>query len=47
MGDVGALDLSVHDLDVLNYLFGIKVSSLYCRRSQNLHATHEDGIIAT
>ena len=29
MGDVGvALDLSVHDLDVLNYLFGIKVSSL-------------------
>lgn len=44
--DVGvSFDLSVHDLDVINCLFDKKVTSLFCRKSQKLHSTREDGII--
>jgi len=44
--DVGvSYDLSVHDLDVINFLFDKKVTSLFCRKSQQLHSTREDGVI--
>lgn len=47
ISDVGvAADLSVHDLDAINFLLGEKASSVYCRRAQNIHATQEDGVLA-
>jgi len=46
VADVGvAFDLSVHDLDVINYLFAKKINSLYCRSAQTLHQNHEDGVM--
>ena len=45
--DVGvAADLSVHDLDAINFLMGEQATSVYCRRSQKMHATQEDGVLA-
>ncbi|MGR3836973.1 MAG: Gfo/Idh/MocA family oxidoreductase [Cognatishimia sp.] len=47
ISDVGvAADLSVHDLDAINFLLGESATSVYCRRAQNIHATQEDGVLA-
>lgn len=47
ISDVGvAFDLSVHDLDVINYLFDTEAKTVFCKSSQKLHKDHEDGIMA-
>lgn len=45
INDIGvAFDLSVHDLDVINFLIGRKVTSVFCVKAQTIHNKHEDGI---
>jgi len=41
--DVGVtIDLSVHDIDVMQHLLGSKVKSVYGVNSQKIHSKHED-----
>tara|TARA_Y100000310_G_scaffold274378_1_gene290355 strand:- start:1197 stop:2192 length:996 start_codon:yes stop_codon:yes gene_type:complete len=41
--DVGVtIDLSVHDIDVMQHLLGSKVKSVYGINSQKIHSKHED-----
>lgn len=41
--DVGVtIDLSVHDIDVMQHLLGSKVKSVYSVNSQKIHSKHED-----
>tara|TARA_Y100000310_G_scaffold344942_1_gene460655 strand:- start:2294 stop:3295 length:1002 start_codon:yes stop_codon:yes gene_type:complete len=41
--DVGVtVDLSVHDIDIMQYLLESKVKSVYCVNSQKVHSSHED-----
>jgi UDP-N-acetylglucosamine 3-dehydrogenase len=45
--DVGVVvDLSVHDLDIVNYLMGSKVERAYAETQRRLHPTAEDSVIA-
>ncbi len=45
--DVGVItDLSVHDLDIISYLFGSLPIRLYAETQQRLHPRHEDSVTA-
>src|SRR3989338_457021 len=45
--DVGVItDLSVHDLDILSYLFGQEPVRMYAETQQRLHPHHEDSVTA-
>jgi len=45
--DVGVItDLSVHDLDIISYLFGHEPVRLYAETQQRLHPHHEDSVTA-
>lgn len=45
--DVGVItDLSVHDLDVIDYLMNARPIRLYAERQQKLHPHHEDSVTA-
>lgn len=43
--DVGVIiDLSVHDIDIINYLLESDPQQLYAQTQQKLHPTHEDSV---
>ncbi len=43
--DVGVIiDLSVHDIDIINYLLDSDPQQLYAQTQQKLHPTHEDSV---
>ncbi len=43
--DVGVIiDLSVHDIDIINYLLESDPQQLYAQTQQKLHPTHEDAV---
>jgi len=45
--DVGVIiDLSVHDLDIIDYLIGVEPSRLYAETQQRLHPHQEDSVTA-
>jgi len=45
--DLGVgFDLSVHDLDVLNYLLGFTPHSVFSSFSHNIHPNYEDGLVS-
>ncbi len=45
--DVGVItDLSVHDLDIISYLFGHDPVRIYAETQQRLHPHHEDSVTA-
>jgi len=45
--DVGVItDLSVHDLDIISYLFGHDPIRIYAETQQRLHPHHEDSVTA-
>lgn len=45
--DVGVvIDLSVHDIDVINYLVNHSPTRLYAETQQKLHPSHEDSVTA-
>lgn len=45
--DVGVItDLSVHDLDIINYLLGAEPVRIYAETQQRLHPQHEDSVTA-
>ena len=45
--DVGVItDLSVHDLDIISYLFGQEPIRMYAETQQRLHPHHEDSVTA-
>ncbi len=45
--DVGVVvDLAVHDLDIVRYLVGEDVESLYAKTEKNIHTSHEDIVTA-
>lgn len=45
--DLGVgFDLSVHDLDVLNYLLGCTPHSVFSSFSYNIHPNYEDGLVS-
>ncbi len=45
--DVGvAIDLAVHDLDVMRYITGSEVKRVYAETAQRVHATHEDQLVS-
>ncbi len=47
IADVGVItDLSVHDLDIISYLFGQEPIRLYAETQQRLHPHHEDSVTA-
>jgi len=46
ISDVGViLDLSVHDIDVINYLFGVPPKSIYCSGSSYSKTDNEDHVL--
>ncbi len=43
--DVGVIiDLSVHDIDIINYLIESEPAQIYAQTQQKLHPTHEDAV---
>jgi len=45
--DVGVItDLSVHDIDIINYLTGAKLKRIYAETQQRLHPAYEDSVTA-
>jgi predicted dehydrogenase len=45
--DVGVvIDLSVHDIDIINYLLQSEVTSIYAETQQRVHPKHEDSLTA-
>jgi UDP-N-acetylglucosamine 3-dehydrogenase len=45
--DVGVvIDLSVHDLDIINYLLGSKLETIYAETQQRIHPKFEDSLTA-
>ncbi len=45
--DVGVIvDLSVHDIDVIDYLINHSLTRLYAETQQKLHPSHEDSVTA-
>ena len=43
--DVGVIiDLSVHDIDIINYLLDSDPTQIYAQTQQKLHPTHEDAV---
>ena len=40
------IDLSVHDLDIINYLINSAPSRIYAETQQKLHPRHEDSVTA-
>ncbi len=46
--DVGVvIDLAIHEIDILRYLLGSKITRLYAQTAQRIHSTHEDLLIGT
>lgn len=47
ISDVGVvIDLAVHDIDVINYLFSPKIANVYAETMKMLHPKHEDLLTA-
>ncbi len=47
IADVGVIvDLSVHDIDIVNYLLNSRIKRIYAEKQQKLHASHEDSVTA-
>lgn len=47
ISDVGVtVDLAVHDIDVINYLFGLDVERMSAESEQRIHQNHEDMVAA-
>ncbi len=47
INDVGvAVDLAVHDLDIINFLFAPKIDRIFCETQQRIHPSHEDSLTA-
>lgn len=47
IADVGVIiDLSVHDLDIIDYLFGMNPTRIYAETQQKLRSDHEDSVTA-
>ncbi len=46
--DVGVvIDLATHDLDIMSYLIGSKVTRLYAETEQKIHSAYEDTLVGT
>lgn len=44
--DVGvAVDLAVHEIDVLSYLIGSKIKRIFAETAQRIHSSHEDSLV--
>ena len=47
ISDVGVVvDLAVHDLDVINYLVGLKIERMHAETERRIHPKHEDLLTA-
>lgn len=47
INDVGvAIDLAVHDLDIINFLFSPKIERIYAETEKRIHPSHEDSLNA-
>ena len=44
--DVGvAVDLAVHEIDVLSHLIGSRIKRIFAETAQRIHSTHEDSLV--
>jgi predicted dehydrogenase len=41
------IDLATHDLDIMSYLIGSKVTRLYAETEQKIHSAYEDTLVGT
>lgn len=47
INDVGvAIDLAVHDLDIINFLFSPKIERIFAETDKKIHPSHEDTLTA-